>query len=162
MNSYTVSLCLAVLLASAPVTSFSADATPRQILAQGSSVHKLVFDLSAANPVPGQVHPGLAAVARLDDLYCDQGAKPADVHIVVVLHAAATEMVRDPVNAAAMQKLAHDGVLFIVSQQSLALRHIAETALPSFMAAGPSADLVFFNFEESGYIYSGTGSLFKD
>ena len=161
MHKQTASILLAMLLGAAPMAQ-AANPAPRQVLAQGSVTHKLVFDLGTANPAPGEIHPGLAAVARLNHLYCDQGARAGDVHIVVVLHAAATELVRDKVNAAWMKKLTDEGVFFVVSQQSLALRHIAETTLPPYLAVGPSADLVFFNFEESGYIYSGTGSLFKD
>lgn len=162
MNQKAALLFLAAVLASAPVALYAADMTPHQILTQGSATHKLVFDLGTANPVAGAVHPGLAAVARLSDTYCDQGAKPEDVHIVVVIHAGATEIVRDQVNAALIKKLAGEGVFFVVSQQSLALRHVADTALPPYVAVGPSADLIFFNFEENGYVYSGTGSLFKD
>lgn len=162
MHNQTILIFLAVLLGSAPMAGFAADLTPRQILTQGSATHKLVFDLTAATLAPGAVHPGLAAVARLNDTYCDQGARPQDVHIVVVLHGAVTALLRDKANGAAMKKLADDGVFFVVSRPSLALRHIADSELPPYVAAGPSADLIFFNFEENGYVYSGTGSLFKD
>lgn len=168
-------LAAAVLLSSATAHAAapSTEPTPQYILTHANTTHKLVFDLGATSTAGG-LNAGLGALAELRDLYRSDGVADKDVSIVVVIHAAATDIVRsaasyrgkglgpDNPNLALMRKLAGEGVFFIVSKQSLALRQIAEQDIEPVVHIGPSADLIFFNFEENGYVYSGTGSLFKD
>lgn len=169
-------LAAAVLLGShtAHATTAVIEPTPQHILTHANAAHKLVFDLSATTAGADGVNAGLTAIAELRDTYRRDGAQDKQVSIVVVIHAAATDIVRtsasyrgkglgqDNPNLALMRKLAGEGVFFVVSKQSLTLRQIAEQDIETIVQVGLSADLIFFNFEENGYVYSGTGSLFKD
>lgn len=169
-------LAAALLLGSHTVhaTAAAIEPTPQHILTHPNAAHKLVFDLSAPTAGADGVNAGLSAIAELRDLYRRDGALDKQVSIVVVIHAAATDIVRtaasyrgkglgqDNPNLALMRKLAGEGVFFVVSKQSLSLRQIAEQDIEPIVRVGPGADLIFFNFEENGYVYSGTGSLFKD
>lgn len=57
------------------------------------------------------------------------------------------------------QKLVAHGTTFVVPGQSLASRQIAASGLLPNVKIGPNANLVFFNLEEQGYVYSGTKGL---
>lgn len=169
-------LAAALLLSSAAGHAAAAaiQPTPQHILTHANAAHRLVFDLSASTLTPDGMNAGLTAIAALRDTYRSEGAHNQQVSIVVVIHAAATDIVRtgasergqglgpDNPNLALMRRLAGEGVFFVVSKQSLTLRHIAEQEIEPIVQVGASADLIFFKFEENGYVYSGTGSLFKD
>lgn len=161
-------------VAAVHATTAETGRSPQHILTHANTSHKLVFDLSTTTLAPDGVNAGLAAIAELRATYRREGAQAKDVSIVVVIHAAATDIVRgsasyrakglggDNPNLALMRTLAGEGVFFIVSKQSLTLRAIDEKDIEPIVQVGASADLIFFNFEENGYVYSGTGSLFKD
>lgn len=169
-------LAAALLLGTATVHATAADVqpTPQHILTHANASHRLVFDLSATTSAADGVNSGLTAIAALRDTYRSEGAPDKQVSIVVVIHAAATDIVRsaasyrakglgpDNPNLALMRRLAGEGVFFVVSQQSLEVRHLAAQDIEPLVNVGSSADLIFFKFEETGYVYSGTGSLFKD
>jgi intracellular sulfur oxidation DsrE/DsrF family protein len=170
-----MALAAAAMLANLPLASARADdalKSPSEAILHFTASHKIVFDFNSPELSPAEPNPGLVAIADLLNTFKQQGTKAANLHIVVVMHGAATELVLDSAayrqkknveqgnpNLALMQQLSRDGVLFVVSKKSLTAKNIAEADLQPMVKIGPTADLVFFNFEENGYVYTGTKGL---
>lgn len=135
---------------------------------------KLVLDLNSPTPAPSAVNPGLTAIANLIRRYEVLGRDSPHLQIVVVLHAAATDLALDSAAFAKrnggvpngsiplMRDLAARGVMFVASRESLLARQIAESEVQNLVHFGPTASIIFLDLEASGYVFDGTRGLGAD
>ena len=155
-----LSAILAVLL-TAPSNAQRATSVPREY--PHPRVIKIVFDLNSSPATPSDANPGLVAIANLVRDYESRPDRPR-VEIAVVLHANTTDLAVDAAPArngsiALMRSLAGKGVAFVVSRQSLASRGIAEREVQPFVRFGPTATVIFLDYEANGYIFDSSRSL---
>lgn len=181
MNTKLISLLLGTCLSILSIAAAHAEAavdhdktSPVALLDRCDPAYKLVLDLNSASPSPGEVNPGLVAVSGLVKLFQAQGAKSSAMRIVVVIHGAATDVAlrseayrrkangQGNPNLSLVQELADAGVVFAVSGPSMTSRNIAQKDIAAPVRIGPAADLIFFKFEENGYIYTGAKGLLSD
>jgi len=180
----TTILKLATYTALALSTVAAAQATPRGAVARPDRkaardyphppLVKLVLDLNSPSATASEVNPGLTAIANLIRRYGSFDGESPQLQIVVVLHAASIDLALDAAasarrNAGAingsirlMHDLAAEGVMFVVSQESLAARHIEENDVQDIIHFGPTASIIFLDLEAGGYVFDGSKGLEAD
>ena len=128
-------------------------------------VTKLVFDMTTASARPIEVNPDLIRIADFIRQYGTFGKGSPQLKVIVVLHGSTAELALDASSSAkrtgslpngsiaVMQRLAGQGVRFVVSRQSLAARGIGEDEIQPIVHFGPTSEVTFLELEADGYVY---------
>ena len=139
-----------------------------------SRTYRIVFDLNTLGTGADGVNAGLKAVQALTKTYDFHGVSAGHRQFVMVLHAGATELALDDTaytarhggrgnpDALILSDLIAAGVEIFVSEESMSLRGLSKPQIMVGLRTGPTANLIFIDFESRGYVWSSTNSLLTE
>ncbi|MFP5501749.1 MAG: DsrE family protein [Candidatus Sericytochromatia bacterium] len=146
-----LALVAALLIAAAPAAPAIA-ATPAPATQQATAKHKAVFDMTSGQPAVWD-----ATLRNLENLTAHYG--PANVSFEVVGHGAGIGLMlkSNAAQAARMEALAKQGVIFAACNNTMKRKQIARSELLPFVTVVPAGVAELIEKQEAGWAYIKAG-----